>query len=488
MTTLRRLFERPAFLLGLGCALLVLANFRWGVGAAAWLAPVPLLRYLRRTHGARSRAIFAAALCIAWILATAKIVTPPLPPLAALPLGLLAAGFNLAAYLVWSGLRGRTAPGIALIAFPAAVVVAEWLERYTVLASWGAMAYTQVGDLALLQIASIGGIYSISFLVAGVAAALELALCVALDGAPSRCLQPGLLIIALALGAHAWGAARLQAPLDEEAVRVAAIDSPATFGAALPLPDASARQAIVDALLRDSARAAADGARLVVWTEAAALVLPGIEESNFLQRIAEFAKNHKVDLVAAYVVPAAERQILPYQNEYRWLGPDGLERQAYWKHHPAPGEPAVVGHGPLSAVATSFGRAGGAICYDYDYPGVALEHARLDVDVVALPSSDWRGIDPLHTQMATLSAIAGGFSLVRATRFGLSAMIDPLGRIRASHSSFEGGTALLVADVPRHRRPTVYARTGDALVGASGVFFLVLAAGLLLRRAEVARS
>ena len=66
--------------------------------------------------------------------------------------------------------------------------------------------------------------------------------------------------------------------------------------------------------------------------------------------------------------------------------------------------------------------------------------------------------------MAALGAIAGGFSLVRSTRFGLSAIIDPLGRIRAWHSSFEGGSPVLMADVPRHRLNTVYASIGDSLV------------------------
>jgi apolipoprotein N-acyltransferase len=270
---------------------------------------------------------------------------------------------------------------------------------------------------------------------------------------------------------------RLNAPLHDVSVRVATVGTPATFGGAPPLPDAPARNAIVDTLLRDSARAATAGARLVVWTEAAALVMPGEEETGFLQRVAELARAHRVDIVAAYVVPASPGHILPYQNEYRWFGPEGVERQAYWKHHPAPGEPVVVGHGPLAAVDTAFGRAGGAICYDYDYPQVALEHARLGVDVVALPSSDWRGIDPVHTQMAALGAVAGGFSLVRSTRFGLSAIVDPLGRMRAWHSSFEGGAPLLIAEVPRHHLNTVYAVAGDVLVFTCMVLLLAVAGG-----------
>ena len=337
------------------------------------------------------------------------------------------------------------------------------------------MAYTQVENLPLLQLASLGGIAAVSFIVAWVAAWLELTLSVGLNGTPSHAFRHGIALAAILIVAHAWGVMRLNAPLGDVSVRVATVGTTATFGAAPPLPDAAARNAIVDTLLGDSTGAAIAGAQLVVWTEAAALVMPSEEETRFLSRVAEFARVHSVDVVAAYVVLASQEKILPYQNEYRWFGRDGVERQAYWKHHPAPGEPIVVGHGPLGAVDASFGRASGAICYDYDYPEIALEHARLGVDVVALPSSDWRGIDPIHTQMSALGAIAGGFSLVRSTRFGLSAIIDPLGRMRAWHSSFEGGTPLLIAEVPRRHLNTVYSHIGDVVVYACMAFLIALA-------------
>ena len=96
------------------------------------------------------------------------------------------------------------------------------------------------------------------------------------------------------------------------------------------------------------------------------------------------------------------------------------------------------------------------------------------MDFVALPSSDWRGIDPIHTEMAALRAIEQGFSIVRSTRFGLSAGIDPFGRTRARRSSFETDDRVLLVDLPRHGIPTAYRRMGDALVYASAAFVLLL--------------
>ena len=80
-----------------------------------------------------------------------------------------------------------------------------------------------------------------------------------------------------------------------------------------------------------------------------------------------------------------------------WIRPDGEIDHVYLKHEPVPGEPAVRGMEPMTVVETPLGRASGAICYDYDFPYLAARHARLNVDIMALPSSDWRGIDPIHT-------------------------------------------------------------------------------------------
>jgi hypothetical protein len=143
---------------------------------------------------------------------------------------------------------------------------------------------------------------------------------------------------------------------------------------------------------------------------------------------------------------------------------DGSVLQTYWKHHPVPGEPIVVGTEPITAVDTELGRLAGALCYDYDYPSLAAEHGRLGVDLLALPSSDWRGIDPIHSEMAAVRAIEQGVAIVRSTRFGLSAGIDPHGIMRARQSSFESRERVLLFELPQRGQPTIYREIGDLFV------------------------
>ena len=187
------------------------------------------------------------------------------------------------------------------------------------------------------------------------------------------------------------------------------------------------------------------------------------QEPAFIHRLAEAAQAGGVDLVAAYVVPTS-LQPLRYENKYQWFGPDGRAVQQYLKHYPVPGEPAIAGTSLPEAVSARFGLAAGAICYDYDYPSVGLAHARLGAGLIALPSSDWRGIDPIHTQMAAVRAIEGGFAILRSTRMGLSAGIDAHGRLRAWLSSNESPERLLLVTLPVQHLVTPFSRLGNWVV------------------------
>lgn len=125
---------------------------------------------------------------------------------------------------------------------------------------------------------------------------------------------------------------------------------------------------------------------------------------------------------------------------------------------------SIFGTAPLVAHDHPWGRAAGAICYDYDFPAMARAHARLGAGLVVVPASDWRGIDPYHTQLARIGAISGGFSLVRSVRWATSAAFDAYGRTRATMDGFAADDLVMLATVPVTPVATVYARLGDTPV------------------------
>jgi apolipoprotein N-acyltransferase len=192
-----------------------------------------------------------------------------------------------------------------------------------------------------------------------------------------------------------------------------------------------------------------------VWPEAATLVWPD-EEQAWTETVRQTARDADIDVVAAYVMPTSAKPFA-YRNEYRIVLSDGAVFPPYAKHHPVPGEPAIRGVGPAPVALREWGRLSGVICYDDDFPAMGVPTA----DLLAVPASDWRGIDPVHAQMAAVRAIERGQSMLRSTRWGLSLGVDAYGRARAWHSAFERGSDLTFVDLPTTHIWTLYGFWGD---------------------------
>ena len=115
------------------------------------------------------------------------------------------------------------------------------------------------------------------------------------------------------------------------------------------------------------------------------------------------------------------------------------------------------------------------ICYEAVFPGnVAVRDDRPGW-IVNLTNDGWFGNSTgpyQHLQQARLRAIEEGLPMVRAANTGISAVIDPSGRIVARLGL--GIEGVLDASLPSALPPTVYARLGDVPAA------IIVAAALLL--------
>jgi apolipoprotein N-acyltransferase len=212
---------------------------------------------------------------------------------------------------------------------------------------------------------------------------------------------------------------------------------------------------------------------LAAWNEGASALFKE-DESSALARGQALARDKSIDLVLAYIVPLSQKPFT-FENKYVWISEKGEVLETYLKHHPVPGEGSVRGTDPLRAHARPYGTAAGAICYDYDFPAMGLAHAALGAGLVVVPSSDWKGIDPYHTQMTRLRAIESGVSVVRPVRWATSMAFDAYGRTRGSLPYFERNNRILLVQVPTEPVKTLYARIGDSV----GAFYALLLSGAM---------
>lgn len=230
----------------------------------------------------------------------------------------------------------------------------------------------------------------------------------------------------------------------------------------LPLPSKESNEKVVSDLLARTRTASKGGAKLIVWNEASFFTLPK-DEPIWTNSIKSLAKELNISIIASYVMLVSEIPF-KYENKYLFINPKGKIEYSYLKHQPVPGEPAIKGIKPMKVTNISETKIGSVICYDYDFPYLAQELGKLDADIVAVPSSDWRGIDPLHTRMSAFRAVEQGHSIVRSTRFGLSSAITPYGEMISQMSSFDKNNKIMIADLPVHRINTMYSIIGDIFI------------------------
>uniref|UniRef100_UPI003784093B apolipoprotein N-acyltransferase n=1 Tax=Brevundimonas sp. TaxID=1871086 RepID=UPI003784093B len=116
------------------------------------------------------------------------------------------------------------------------------------------------------------------------------------------------------------------------------------------------------------------------------------------------------------------------------------------------------------------------ICYESLFPGFTPGGAGRPRWIVNVSNDAWFGrtSGPLqHLNLASYRALETGLPLVRSTPTGVSAMIDPWGRVIEGQRLEPGQSGVIDAFLPEPTRPTLYGRTGDLL------FWLMILAGLV---------
>ncbi|MBN9010559.1 MAG: apolipoprotein N-acyltransferase [Rhizobiales bacterium] len=129
---------------------------------------------------------------------------------------------------------------------------------------------------------------------------------------------------------------------------------------------------------------------------------------------------------------------------------------------------------------------GPLICWEIIFPGAVGDPAERPAWLLNLTNDTWFGDTPgprQHLLQAEVRAVEEGLPVVRAANSGISAIIDPYGRIEKSLGL--GVTGILDGTLPQALPTTTYARYGDApFLALLGVFAAISAAGVLVRRAK----
>jgi apolipoprotein N-acyltransferase len=477
-----------------------------------WVACLPMLaalageKRLKRAFllGYVCGAFFFAGSCY-WFLTVMELYGHLAPALAVVVLILFViidsiffGGFGLL-----MGWAARRSPGWALAASPFLWVAMELARTYLITGfPWNLLGYAAQAS-GVRQIASVTGVYGLSFLAVATSALLAWVLLSPRRARAGLALAGWLVLLLLAQ----W---RLAPPPEVMGRELAFLVQPnvplddAEMESWIPWRNPSQLQQLVqfsittmDQFLRTASQAPSQGAAhppLLIWAENPAPFF-FTRDPIFRNAMENMARQTRAFVIGNTIIPVdAKGETIT--NSAFILDPEGREVSRYDKIHLVPfGEyvpgwalPGLVHKitdevgnfvpGSSYPVAKSPGGGIGVfICYEAIIPQLARKLVAGGAGVLVNISNDaWYGDSAAayqHLEMARLRAIENHRYLLRATNNGLTTLIDPYGRV--------------LDQIPRYRRMVMPAyfnfETRQTFYSAHGDIFAwlcVVAAGLML--------
>lgn len=334
----------------------------------------------------------------------------------------------------------RLPPMAALFAFPIFWTAAEFvIDRFSPHGSFGSLAYAETSFPAAIQIASVLGLYSVTFSLCLFANAIGLLL--------RRHWRAGVIGAALCLLGVICGYVRLAEPPGPR-VSVAALADADSW-------HAENRAGTLDAEIsaaKDYAVTirAEHGTRVFAIPEGA-IRMPEDAQALVLAPLSAAARSSRALVVAGTFVAN------PVQNRAFAFFPDGRVR-TYAKRHPLwPLETERPGR--------TSGYLGGGyatqICKDMDFPKTVRTTALKGVRLMIVPANDFGRDGYIHARISIFRGVENGFAVLRSAFNGLETISDAYGRVLASASTMRAGMVVTKAAVALGPGPTLYTHIGN---------------------------
>ncbi|WP_232830390.1 apolipoprotein N-acyltransferase [Oceanicella sp. SM1341] len=396
----------------------------------------------------------------------------------------------------WVAARLRLAGPWRLLAIAALWTLSEYARSHVLTGfPWALPGYAWV-ETPLAQTASLFGPHMLGFLGLAVSGAPL----IALRGRGATRIAVPLAALALLAAGWAWGSARLAAPAPQRetpfVVRMVQPNAPQNEkwrGDLIPVFFERLRT------LSNAPGPVTPG--VVIWPETAVPWLLA-EDPRARLAIASSAQGAPV-IVGARKVDEGPRGRRIWSNSLFALDASGAILGSYDKHHLVPFGEYVPLNGLLAGLGLE-GFVGGSfspgpgpvvmslpgvpdflplICYEAIFPH-EMQADRRPEWIVQITNDAWFGSSAgpyQHFAQARMRAIEQGLPFARAANTGISAMIDPMGRIVAKRPLLEQG--YVDTELPAPLGPTLYARAGD-LPWVALVVFLGLTGIVLCRKFE----
>ena len=475
-------------LLIVGAFFLYFSNGRFSFALAAWLYPVFILQVSRT-----GKAVFAyliipvtVALCCQLSFWRFTYDNPShflfyLPFILGLPMGSIFF-FDRILYFKIKGFA-------ATLVFPLLYTSFDFLlNLLNPFGTLGILGYSQFGFLSFSQLASITGMWGLTFMITWFGSIIYWML---QNFSDKKMLTHGVAIyFSILIAILAYGVIRLNMPLAIGSVKIAGIHCQDKRLEGIKMNECIEKRdeagfrkvsdRIIQDLIKETIQQSNAGASIVVWSEISSKILKQ-DEDSLVTVFKNLAKQQKIYLLTApYIIfsNSVSESVTKPENKVLLFSPEGNLVLTHYKYGGNFMEGTVQGDKSIKAIRTSYGKLATIICWDGDFPSIVKQVGKLKTDILLVPASDWEEIDPAHAIVTVYRGIENGCSVVRQTRNGLSLMTDPRGKIISEMDHFKNSLWVNVGQIPTKGLFTLYPIIGDLFGWLSliGLLFFIIKA------------
>ncbi|KAF9398575.1 hypothetical protein BGX21_007585 [Mortierella sp. AD011] len=220
------------------------------------------------------------------------------------------------------------------------------------------------------------------------------------------------------------------------------------------------------------------GSEIVIWSEGAVEMYNKSMLNDFWSKASNISSTYGIYLGVTYA-EYVDSSLVWNKNMFTLFDPKGQVAFEYQKAHPVAMVETTVIAGPnkLPVVDSDrFGRLGGAICFDMDFPNFIAQAGDQKVDILLQPSWTWGSIGRLEATIQSFRAVEQGLTIFRCGSWAPSTVWDPYHQIFGY--KYNLGSGNFTAELPlRKHVATIYTGAGNLwsyLCCAFSIVFLIL--------------
>jgi apolipoprotein N-acyltransferase len=335
------------------------------------------------------------------------------------------------------------------------------------------IAYTQISNLLIIQIASITGIWGITFILSFIPASIALAWHTSQN--LRLVIRTSIIPLSLFLLTITFGFYRLNMPIEGPNIRVGIAAISTSLEQYLIVAAKRDEHQVADTVQRYIQKIdalAKSGAEVVLLPEK---IITIDEPDDILHDFSNIAYKDKVTLILGVARKDDGRL---YNSAYAFA-PAGEELLKYDKHHLVPTFESRFTPGNELGI---IGKWGVAICKDMDFSQPSLEYSNQGINIIFVPALDFHDDGWSHARVAIMQGVEGDYAVARAGQWGLLTLSDSRGRIIDQVSTDVEDGGVLIGDIKVGQGNSLYSKFGNWFGWICLGTFIILVAFLSIHK------